>query len=280
MEKAISTWLILFFALPLISVAQEAYTTDYKVQYEVSYSLDSLNLDRKTQETVYLFTGKNYGVFLNHNETNKETIEAALEKMRSSGQINYDKAGWKETNFRKNIYKDFSEDKVGVWMELMEQPFRIMEPIKPFRWEMQEDSKEFMGYTTHKATTTYAGRDYDAWFTLEIPINDGPYIFYGLPGLIVELYDTENHYHFKLHSIEKLEEAKTWIIPEGKSIDRAEEAALLQKELDATIADVMRMFAGPGEITVQVDGKVINASEYKRIIIKEFKEKNNRIERE
>ena len=40
-----------------------------------------------------------------------------------------------------------------------------------------EDSKEFMNYTVHKATTTYAGRDYEAWFT-EIPINDGPYILW------------------------------------------------------------------------------------------------------
>ncbi|HLS11710.1 MAG TPA: GLPGLI family protein [Flavobacteriaceae bacterium] len=275
-----NTWLLLICVLPVVSLAQEGYITEYEVQYEVTYSIDSLNLNQKTEETVYLFSGKSYGVFLNHNEANKEAIEAALDKMRSSGRMDYVKAGWRETNFRKNIYKDFSENKVAIWMEIMDQPFRVKNPIMPLKWEMQEDSKEFMNYTVHKATTIYAGRDYEAWFTLEIPINDGPYIFYGLPGLIVELYDTENHYHFKLKSIEKLEETKTWIIPEGKAIDRAEEATLLSKELDAIIADVMRMFAGPGEITVQVDGKAVNASEYKRIIIKEVEQKNNRIERE
>src|SRR5699024_3484406 len=108
-----SAWLLLFCVLPIVSLAQREYHTDYKVQYEVTYSIDSLNLNQKTEETVYLFSGKSYGVFLNHNEANKEAIEAALDKMRSSGRMDYVKAGWRETNFRKNIYKDFSENKVA-----------------------------------------------------------------------------------------------------------------------------------------------------------------------
>lgn len=43
-----------------------------------------------------------------------------------------------------------------------------------------------------------------AWFTHEIPISDGPYKFNGLPGLILEISDTENHYNFTLKGVEKL----------------------------------------------------------------------------
>ena len=44
-------------------------------------------------------------------------------------------------------------------------------------------------------------RKWFAWFTNEIPIQDGPYIFQGLPGLIVSISDDNNDYQFKLGEI-------------------------------------------------------------------------------
>jgi len=57
-----------------------------------------------------------------------------------------------------------------------------------------------------KATTSFAGRQYIAWFTPEIPVPDGPYKFNGLPGLIIEIADLKDHYHFKLTGFEILKE--------------------------------------------------------------------------
>ena len=51
-----------------------------------------------------------------------------------------------------------------------------------------------------KAATSFAGRDWVEWLAPEIPISDGPYKFNGLPGLIVLLHDTRNHYRFALTS--------------------------------------------------------------------------------
>ena len=45
-----------------------------------------------------------------------------------------------------------------------------------------------------KAVTEFAGRKWTAWFTEELPFQDGPYKFRGLPGLIVKLEDaTQSH---------------------------------------------------------------------------------------
>lgn len=69
----------------------------------------------------------------------------------------------------------------------------------PLSWTMSnENDTTIFGYKCRKATTSYAGRDYIAWFTLDIPINDGPYKFHGLPGLIVSLYDTSHEHEFVL----------------------------------------------------------------------------------
>ena len=56
-------------------------------------------------------------------------------------------------------------------------------------------------YKCKKATTNFRGRDYIAWFSEDIPINDGPFKFNGLPGLIVEIYDTEAKYSWIIKSI-------------------------------------------------------------------------------
>ena len=73
-----------------------------------------------------------------------------------------------------------------------------------FKWQLiQEEDKNILGYSCKKATTSFAGRNYEAWYNPEIPISDGPYKFSGLPGLIVKLNDTQQQHRFELTSIKK-----------------------------------------------------------------------------
>lgn len=71
-----------------------------------------------------------------------------------------------------------------------------------FDWEMTGKSDTLMGMVVFQATTQYGGRLYKAWYTPEIPISDGPYVFSGLPGLIVQVTDERYWYVFKLKSID------------------------------------------------------------------------------
>ncbi|WP_317126019.1 GLPGLI family protein, partial [Chryseobacterium sp. SC28] len=63
-------------------------------------------------------------------------------------------------------------------------------------WKIENETKKNKNFTLHKATTNFGGRQWTAWFSTEFPFQEGPYKFQGLPGLIFEVYDSENIFHY------------------------------------------------------------------------------------
>src|SRR5699024_10173721 len=205
-----NTWLLLFCVLPIVNMAQEVYPTEYEIQYSLEYSIFADNLDTKQTEVLYLFSSPQTSVFMNNNQAKSDDIEKNIEHIIASGSIDMSKAGQVTTYFPLQIYKNLHEGKTFVKNTLAKKDYIYQELQVPLDWNITSESKDYSGYQEQKATTSFAGRDYEAWLTMEIPHPDGPYVFSGLPGLIVELYDTQKHYHFSLLSVEKLEEPKDW----------------------------------------------------------------------
>lgn len=87
---------------------------------------------------------------------------------------------------------------------LSEKLYWLDEKIPPQQWQFMEEETEILGYLCQKAVCRFQGRDYTAWFTLDIPINDGPYKFYGLPGLILKIEDSEKLLQFTAIGLEQL----------------------------------------------------------------------------
>jgi len=58
--------------------------------------------------------------------------------------------------------------------------------VDDLEWEFTNEQKEILGYNCRKATLSNAP-GYYAWFSQEIPISDGPGIYKGLPGLVLEV---------------------------------------------------------------------------------------------
>lgn len=50
----------------------------------------------------------------------------------------------------------------------------------------------------------YQNRTWTAWFTQEIPIEEGPYKFRGLPGLIIKMNDSSETWVFELLGINSI----------------------------------------------------------------------------
>ena len=64
------------------------------------------------------------------------------------------------------------------------------------KWQLQEGTDTVAGYDCQKATLNFRGRNYTAWFTTEIPISEGPWKLFGLPGLILKVEDSEKLFSF------------------------------------------------------------------------------------
>lgn len=73
-------------------------------------------------------------------------------------------------------------------------------------WIITDETKKTENYTLQKAVTKFGGRNWTAWFCKDIPFNEGPFKFRGLPGLIFELSDSKKNFIYHLVKSRKLTE--------------------------------------------------------------------------
>jgi len=114
------------------------------------------------------------------------------------------KAGRMDKDLNYDILKNYSNKEVLYSTKFTTIDFRIPEREIPI-WELTNEDKVIGNWNCQKAKTYYKGRNWTAYFTSDIPINDGPYKFWGLPGFIVEIFDEDNLHKFFLIQIEKIE---------------------------------------------------------------------------
>ena len=68
--------------------------------------------------------------------------------------------------------------------------FMYKETIPPIKWCIRDSVKTICGYTCRFAEGTFRGRNYQAWFAIDIPMSAGPWKLNGLPGAILEAHDS------------------------------------------------------------------------------------------
>ena len=170
------------------------------------------------------------------------------------------------TNFTYKLFKNYP----GKYMSFVDRIFPhhvlVEQPLHLFNWKLEKDTATISGYYCQKAITRFAGRNYVAWFTTEIPLSEGPYKFNGLPGLIIKISDTRQQYNFKLISFEKLKKGIKIEFPEKNYIRTT------QKKFNKAKRDLLENFSG----RLAQMGITTNLSE--KEIKKRLKRNNNAIE--
>ena len=81
--------------------------------------------------------------------------------------------------------------------------YKYTESVPKIKWKIESGQKEILGYKCQQALCTFRGRQYEVWFTTDIPLSYGPWKLQGLPGLILEAKDSKGEYHFTAVGIEK-----------------------------------------------------------------------------
>ena len=121
-------------------------------------------------------------------------------------------------------YKNVKEKTYSVDKEFMGKEFLVKDSLPKLEWKMESETKQIGGYTCYKATAVKPASQSDfrnfrpkkdeakkdekekttnlmdsfempkevtitAWYAPEVPINQGPENYWGLPGLILEVSD-------------------------------------------------------------------------------------------
>lgn len=105
--------------------------------------------------------------------------------------------------------------------------FKLIEGVLPPKWEITQDTCSILGYPCYKASTFFQGKRFIAWFTPEVPLNEGPWRLYGLPGLILKAEDNNHLFEMKAIGLKKIE-PKNISFPSDKKVREVSRTELLK----------------------------------------------------
>jgi GLPGLI family protein len=111
-------------------------------------------------------------------------------------------------------------------------PVIVHEKIPLYNWKLTTDTISLSGYLCNNATLEFRGRNYIVWYTTEIPTQFGPWKFYGLPGLIINIETDDNSLSFRLSKLELITGEKSKAPAMAKEITFAEYVNYQEKIAD------------------------------------------------
>ena len=88
-------------------------------------------------------------------------------------------------------------------LHYIEEHHHAVEIPTPNRWRLTQKDSVIRGMNVHQAEGSFGNRKWTVWFTLEVPISDGPYLFSGLPGLVLKANDNQGDFDFEVIGIER-----------------------------------------------------------------------------
>lgn len=180
--------------------------------YDHTQQRDTLNPSQKLRDVMVLRIGNKTSEFFSYNKCREDSIEYDpncaelrkelffkrfnnLDSTRMAGTVStYDYIYKNHPKGKYTTYSSLGSGKRGKYIF-------ITEDIPTIQWTLTDSTKTIHGYKCQKAITDFRGRTYIAWFTRKLPVDNGPWKLGGLQGLILEAYDIEKHYHYRIKEI-------------------------------------------------------------------------------
>ena len=267
-----------------------------RVIYEYKYASDSTKIDSLKTEWMYLDINKTGSEYYSKSAFESDSIiNESIKKQMASGMksisVSRNRQGGEVSYEVEKTYPDY---KISLITNIGNDTYKVSED-RPINWKISTEKKKIGEFQTQKATTHFAGRNWIAWFTTDVPIQDGPYKFSGLPGLIVEIADEKNSHKIELKGLKKItetvqEEANT----QGKDIpflkkkpidvNRAKYLKIVAQYENDPVQGMREVLGRPNsKVMININGKEISdpkdiLRELEKNAREEMKKNNNKIE--
>lgn len=244
---------VTFLAMCLAAIVASAQTADIEVSYEAHHpnlrdgKTDLTNhyvLLANTTESKFFSPVTEYLDSLNSTPGGK----AKLQEMTRSAYL----AGKLDDIPRPDgtvyVIKSFADNKIKHYDTAGLEKFVYEEPVARWNWEIGDSAKVILGYECLMGTTVYHGRKWTAWFTPEIPVQNGPWKLDGLPGLILQASAEGGQYSFMATGIQ---ESARPIVPVylASDYEQTERIGYLKSKrafMDNPIGKINARFGGAG----------------------------------
>lgn len=190
----------LLSVLLTVSVLSSHAEEKVRVKYEVYYP--SVNSDTKSrQEIMTLISNGEKSLYFNETSllvdsmTSTPEGKKALREMQMAAWVTKGADGSITIDMRKGnvprkaayqyIEKNLINNELIEYNKWMEEMGFYREPLT-IEWTIGDSTTTILDYECMMATAMVHGREWTAWFTPEIPVGDGPWKLFGLPGLILK----------------------------------------------------------------------------------------------
>ncbi|QOW09847.1 GLPGLI family protein [Kaistella flava (ex Peng et al. 2021)] len=187
----------------ILFLSNFCFAQSHRFIYEYKFVADSTKSDSIIVENTRLEIFKDHSEFVSDLNAIRDSLSATRKN------IGDEDGAFPIGNYKNIVYKskelNYSLEFVGI------QPFKVLQNEK-LNWELLKETKNIQGYHCQKAIINFGKRNWIAWFTQEIPLQEGPSVFGNLPGLIIQINDEKNQHSFSLIANYKTANVKTNII--------------------------------------------------------------------
>lgn len=220
----------ILLAILISSLAFESYSkklNNYRAVYDFEYTKDSIN-SIKDKDILYLEISKNnslcfsyytyYSDSLSNTPNGREVWGKLFSAAIAKDGTNATSFPYKRSKFM--VTKCYLSDTIHVKDVIDNDIYEYDISKSGLNWQLCDSTKTVYGFEAYKATCSYHGREWTVWYSPDIPFSDGPWVFCGLPGLIIEAQDKDNLFSFRLIGLMSNQESKKDWLGKGKKIDR------------------------------------------------------------
>jgi GLPGLI family protein len=237
MKRFLSTFCTLL--LTVMVYAQQTYPAIIKVQYNFIHVRDTTQRDKPYTETMMLLVGKDASMYTSFDRIDQIVdLQIKGQENRKNGISFTSMSGRKPVS--NGYFYLFPHAHKFISYEQMHVNYLVEGEIEKIDWKILKDTLSFSGIRAQKATATYKGRNWVAWFAPELPFTNGPWKLNGLPGLIVEAYDDKNEVQFRFAGVEKVKSGDL-------AVDKARELPepFLKSIRDINVSEITVLPEGP-----------------------------------